>query len=125
MAKAVLIVDDNEIIRRGLRELFTAEPDFDVCGEAENGREAIEKAQELHPDLIVFDLSMPVMNGIDAARVLRKLMPTLPLIIFSEYSDALSEAEARSAGVSALVSKSEHVSVLVAKARALLYPVAA
>ena len=125
MAKTVLIVDDNEIIRRGLRELFTAEPDFDVCGEAENGREAIEKAQELHPDLIVLDLSMPVMNGIDAARVLRKLMPTLPLIIFSEYSDALSEAEARSAGVSALVSKSEHVSVLVVKARALLYPVAA
>ena len=125
MAKTVLIVDDNEIIRRGLREFFTAEPDFDVCGEAENGREAIEKAQELHPDLIVLDLSMPVMNGIDAARVLRKLMPTLPLIIFSEYSDALSEAEARSAGVSALVSKSEQVSVLVAKARALLYPVAA
>ena len=125
MAKTVLIVDDNEIIRRGLRELFTAESDFDVCGEAENGREAIEKAQELHPDLIVLDLSMPVMNGIDAARVLRKLMPTLPLIIFSEYSDVLPEAEARSAGVSALVSKSEHVSVLVAKARALLYPVAA
>ena len=125
MAKTVLIVDDNEIIRRGLRELFTAEPDFDVCGEAENGREAIEKAQELHPGLIVLDLSMPVMNGIDAARVLRKLMPTLPLIIFSEYSDVLSEAEARSAGVSDLVSKSEHVSVLVAKARALLYPVAA
>ncbi len=125
MTKTVLIVDDNEIIRRGLRELFTAEPDFDVRGEAENGREAIEKAQELHPDLIVLDLSMPVMNGIDAARVLRKLMPTLPLIIFSEYSDVLSEAEARSAGVSDLVSKSEHVSVLVAKARALLYPVAA
>jgi DNA-binding NarL/FixJ family response regulator len=125
MAKTVLIVDDNEIIRRGLHELFTAESDFDVCGEAENGREAIEKAQEVHPDLIVLDLSMPVMNGIDAARVLRKLMPTLPLIIFSEYSDALSEAEARSAGVSGLVSKSEHVSVLVAKARALLYPVAA
>ena len=125
MAKTVLIVDDNEIIRRGLRELFTAEPDFDMCGEAENGREAIEKAQELHPDLIVLDLSMPVMNGIDAARVLRKLVPTLPLIIFSEHSDVLSEAEARSAGVSALVSKSEHVSVLVAKARALLYPVAA
>jgi len=125
MAKTVLIVDDNEIIRRGLRELFTAEPDFDVCGEAENGREAIEKAQELHPDLIVLDLSMPVMNGIDAARVLSKLMPTLPLIIFSEHSDVLSEAEARSAGVSDLVSKSEHVSVLVAKARALLYPVAA
>ena len=68
MAKSVLIVDDVELIRRALCELFKSEADFDVCGEAENGQEAIEKAQELHPDLIVLDLSMPIMNGIDAAR---------------------------------------------------------
>jgi len=96
-----------------------------VCGEAENGREAIEKAQQLRPDLIVMDLSMPVMNGIEAAYVLQGLMPTVPLIIFSEYSDVFSEKEARSAGVSALVSKSQHVSVLVAKARSLFYDIAA
>jgi DNA-binding NarL/FixJ family response regulator len=125
MAKSVLIVDDNEIIRRGLRELFTSEQDFDVCGEAGNGEEAIEKAQELHPDLIVLDLSMPVMNGVDAARILRKLMPSVPLIVFSEHSEVFSEEEARSAGVSALVSKSDHVSVLVSKARTLLYPMVA
>ena len=125
MAKSVLIVDDVAIIRRALRELFTSEADFDVCGEAENGREAIEKAQELRPDLIVLDLSMPVMNGIDGARALRRLMPAVPLIIFSEYSDVFSAEEAHSAGVSALVSKSEHMSVLVGKARALLYPMAA
>jgi len=125
VAKWVLIVDDVEIIRRAVCELFKSEADFDVCGEAENGREAIEKAQELHPDLIVLDLSMPVMNGIDAARVLRRLMPAVPLIVFSEYCDVFSEEEARSAGVSALVSKSEHMSVLVGKARALLYPMAA
>jgi DNA-binding NarL/FixJ family response regulator len=125
MAKSVLIVDDVEIIRRALCELFTSEGDFEVCGEAENGREAIEKAQELQPDLIVLDLSMPVMNGIEAASALRRLMPAVPLIIFSEYSDVFSEEEARSAGVSALVSKSEHVSVLLEKARALLYPMAA
>jgi DNA-binding NarL/FixJ family response regulator len=71
------------------------------------------------------DLSMPVMNGIDAARALITLMPMVPVIIFSEYSDAFSEKEARSAGISALVSKSEHVSVLIDKARALLYPAAA
>ena len=105
MPKSVLLVDDNAVIRHALRHLFTAEADFDICGEAENGREAIAKAQELHPDLIVMDLSMPVMNGIDAARVLKRLMPTVPLIIFSEYSDVFSESEARSAGVSALVSK--------------------
>jgi DNA-binding NarL/FixJ family response regulator len=125
MAKAVLIVDDNTLIRQALCEMFTREADFEVCGEAENGQEAIEKAQQLHPDLVVMDLSMPVMNGIEAASILKGLMPTVPLIIFSEYSDVFSEKEARSAGVSALVSKSEHVSVLVGKARALLYHIAA
>src|SRR5438034_11329963 len=109
MAKAVLVVDDNALIRQALCELFKREADFEVCGEAENGREAIEKAQQLHPDLIVMDLSMPVMNGIEAASILKSLMPTVPLIIFSEYSDVFSEKEARTAGVSALVSKSARV----------------
>ena len=125
MPKTVLVVDDNEFIRHALCQIFTSESDFDVCGEAENGRQAIEKAQELHPDLIVMDLSMPVMNGIDAASALKRLMPKVPLIIFSEYSDVFSENEARSAGVSALVSKSEHISVLISKARAVLYDIAA
>ncbi len=96
-----------------------------MCGEAANGQEAIERAQEFHPDLIILDLSMPVMNGLDAAKVLKTLMPAVPLIIFSEYSDVFSDEEARAAGVSALVSKSEHMSVLLEKARALLYPMAA
>ncbi len=84
------MVDDNEFIRRALCRSFTLEADFQVCGEAENGREAIEKAQKLRADVIVMDLSMPIMNGIDAARALKKLMPAVPLIIFSEYSDAFS-----------------------------------
>jgi DNA-binding NarL/FixJ family response regulator len=71
------------------------------------------------------NLSMPVMNGIDAAHVLKTLMLTVPLIMFSDYSDVLSEKEAHSAGVSALVSKSEHTSVLIGKARALHYHIAA
>ena len=125
MPKTVLVVDDNEFIRRALCLVLTSEGGFDVCGEAENGQDAIEKAQALHPDLIVMDLSMPVMNGIEAARALKALMPAVPVIIFSEYSDVFSENEARSAGISALVSKSQHVSVLVDKARALLYPAAA
>jgi YesN/AraC family two-component response regulator len=120
----VLIVDDNAIIRQALCKVFTAEADFDICGQAKNGREAIEKAQELQPDLIVIDLSMPVMNGIEAARVLKRMMPRMPLIIFSEYSDVFSEREAQSAGVSALVQKSKH-SILVGKARALVCDIAA
>jgi two-component system, chemotaxis family, chemotaxis protein CheY len=125
MANTILIVDDNVYIRRVVCQVFRREVDFEVCGEAENGKQAIEKAQELHPDLVVLDLSMPVMNGLDAARVLERLMPTVPLVMFSEYSDAFSEQEARSIGISALVSKSEHVSVLVDKARCLLYDLAA
>ena len=65
MAKTVLIVDDNTYIRQGLCQVFKRETDFRVCGEAENGKEAIAKAMELRPDLIVLDLSMPVMNGLD------------------------------------------------------------
>ncbi len=67
MAKSVLIVDDNAFMRQALGEIFQREADFEISGEAENGRKAIEKARQLHPDLIVLDLSMPVMNGLDAA----------------------------------------------------------
>src|ERR671922_2672486 len=120
MPKSVLIVDDNAIIRQALCRLFRSEHDFEVCGEAENGQEAIERAQELHPHLVVMDLAMPVMNGIEASRVLRKLLPTVPVIVFTHYSDVLSEKEAHSLGISIVVSKSAHISVLLDKARDLL-----
>jgi two-component system chemotaxis response regulator CheY len=125
VAKSVLIVDDNAYIRQALCELFKHEADFEVCGEAANGKEAIEKAQELRPDLIVLDLSMPVMNGLDAARVLKRLMPTVPLIMYSAFGDKSAEYQARLIGISEVVSKSEHASVLIHKARVLLYPAAA
>jgi len=80
MPKTVLIVDDNALIRQVLCDLFRKESDFEACGEAENGRQAIEKAQPLRPDLIVLDLSMPVMNGLDAARTLKRLMPSRNLL---------------------------------------------
>jgi two-component system, chemotaxis family, protein-glutamate methylesterase/glutaminase len=67
ITKSVLIVDDNAFICEALSELFQREADFEICGRAENGKEAIEKAQELHPDFIVLDFSMPVMTGFDAA----------------------------------------------------------
>jgi DNA-binding NarL/FixJ family response regulator len=125
MLRSVLVVDDNTCMRRTLRELLTGEADFEICGEAENGREAIAKAQQLRPDLIVMDLSMPVMNGLDAARVLKRTMPAVPIIVFSEYSDAFSLEEAHSVGVSALVSKSEHISVFASRARSLFNDIAA
>ena len=75
MAKTILIVDDNAYVRQMICEAFKRESEFEVCGEAENGKEAIDKALVLHPDLIVLDLSMPVMNGLDAARELKNRMP--------------------------------------------------
>ena len=125
MVRSVPIVDDNPFIRRGLCEMFKREADFDVRGEAENGREAIEKAQQLHPDLIVLDLSMPVMNGLDAARVLKRLMPTVLLILYSAFGDRYAEQQARLIGVSALISKSEPVAALIGTARSLLTQTAA
>jgi two-component system, chemotaxis family, chemotaxis protein CheY len=125
MAKTILIVDDSAYIRRGLCELFKREPDFKVCGEAENGKEAIAKALELHPDLIVLDLSMPVMNGLDAARQLKKLMPTVLLIMYSAFGDVFGEQQARLIGISELVSKSQPAPILVSKVRSLLYQNAA
>jgi DNA-binding NarL/FixJ family response regulator len=125
MAKTVLIVDDNAFVRQALCELFTQESDIEVCGEAENGRLAIEEARRLQPDLIVLDLLMPVMNGLDAARALRRMMPSVPLIMYSAFEDPFSEKLARLAGISELVSKYQHFSVLIDKARGLLYPRAA
>lgn len=125
MAKTVLIADDQEVIRRMLCFLFDSQGDFEVCGEAENGQEAVEMAEVLHPDLILLDLSMPVMNGIEAACELKRLMPMTPIIVFSEFSDVLSEREANITGVAALVSKTENLSVLLDKARAVFHPMAA
>jgi len=124
-AKSVLIVDDNAFIRQALCELFERESDFEVCGEAENGKQAIEEAQRLRPDLIVLDLSMPVMNGFDAARVLKRLMPTVLLIMYSAFGDRVAEHQARLIGISEVVSKAEHASALIHKARGLLYSSAA
>jgi DNA-binding NarL/FixJ family response regulator len=121
MAKTILIVDDNAYIRRALCQLFIGETDFEVCGEAENGKEGITRALELRPDLIVLDLSMPVMNGLEAARELKRLMATVPLIMYSEFVGAFAEQEARLRGISELVSKSQPASTLVSTARSLLY----
>lgn len=70
--------------------------DFDVCGEAANGREAVKSAPLLHPDLIVLDLAMPVMNGLDAAGMLRRLMPAVPLIMYSGIGDKFVEQQRNS-----------------------------
>ena len=123
--RSVLIVDDSPTMRKVICELFQREGDFEVCGEAENGQEAIEKALDLKPVLIVTDLSMPVMNGLVATRIFRKLMPRVPIILYSAYIDPLVEQEALAAGASAVIPKSDAVALLIARSRTLLRNLAA
>jgi len=107
-------------VRQALTEIFKREADFDVCGEACNGQEAVRVAQLLGPDLVVLDLAMPVMNGLDAARMLRRLMPAVPLIMYSGIGDKFVEQQARFIGIAALISKGEAPGTLVGQARSLL-----
>jgi two-component system, chemotaxis family, chemotaxis protein CheY len=117
--KRVMIVDDHAAVRRLVRSLFQAQG-FDVW-DAENGAEAVEKAQEPRPQLIVLDLSMPVMNGLEAARALKTLMPDVPLVMFTNHEGSAMEKEARAAGISAIVSKAESADRLVQHANVLLH----
>jgi CheY-like chemotaxis protein len=120
VASLVRIVDDHAVIRRMVREVFEAE-DLNVF-DAANGAEGIQKAQEVKPSLIILDLSMPVMNGLDAARELKVLMPHVPLLMFTNNPGWIVEKEARSAGISAVISKSDSngLKQLLARAKALL-----
>lgn len=86
MAGTILIVDDDPVTRRTLCEFFKAEERYKVCAEASSGQEAIDVALKHRPELIILDLSMPGMNGIQASRELKRLMPNVPIILFSEYA---------------------------------------
>lgn len=122
MEKRIVVADDNAAVRHALRSILELKGEWKVDGEAVDGRDAIEKAMQLHPDLIVLDVSMPVMNGIDAARVLHQIMPGVPLILCSLHTNEILEEEAFTAGVNAVVSKTQNMQLLVNKARELLEP---
>lgn len=83
----ILVADDNPFLRTMLRRMFEREDRYDLCAEAANGQEAIHLAIEHRPDLIILDLSMPVMNGLNASRKLKRIMPTVPIILFTQYED--------------------------------------
>ncbi len=83
----VLLADDHTVVRQGLRALLAAEDDIEIVGEAENGRQAIQLAKKLLPDVAVIDIAMPVLNGLEATRQITRSVPTTKVLILSSYSD--------------------------------------
>jgi DNA-binding NarL/FixJ family response regulator len=116
----VLLVDDSAMVRRAVRWFFDPHPLFEVCGEAQHGREALEKASELRPDLIILDLWMPVMNGLEAAPLLIRVLPDVRIILLTSYEDAEVNRLSRRVGIHAVVPKSKAATHLVAQAYTLL-----
>jgi len=105
LAIRVLIVDDHKILRDGLRNLIQAQVDMEVVGEAENGRDALRLAEETRPDVVLMDISMPDLNGIDATRQLLAAVPTAKVIALSMYANQRFVAGMLAAGARGFVSK--------------------
>jgi DNA-binding NarL/FixJ family response regulator len=115
----ILIADDHDLIRRGIRTLLETQTGWEVCGEAQTGREAVAQAEELKPDIAVLDISMPDLNGIEAARRVRKASPTTEVLILSmHFSDQLIR-EIVEAGVRGYIVKSDSDRDLVTAVKTL------
>lgn len=103
----ILIADDHEIFRKGLRSLLESSPGWEVCGEAANGVEAVEGARKLVPDVIVMDISMPYLNGLDATKQIRRELPHTRVLIVSQHDSSHMLTAAIEAGASAYVTKEQ------------------
>jgi DNA-binding NarL/FixJ family response regulator len=101
----VLIADDQDFIRRGVRAVLSDEKDIEVCAEAIDGRDALVKALELRPDVVIMDIIMPRMDGIQATRLLRKALPETKILSLSQYDIPEMVNEVEQAGAAAFVSK--------------------
>jgi CheY-like chemotaxis protein len=119
VAIRVLIADDHDVTRKGVRTILSHEG-IEVCGEASNGIEAVTNAVELRPDLVILDLTMPVMGGFDAARELLKILPDLPILVYSMHDDDQLVRESRRVGVRGFVTKSDICKALPAAVNALV-----
>jgi DNA-binding NarL/FixJ family response regulator len=115
----VLLIDDGDAVRDVIR-IFLEKKGFQICGEAADGIEAIEKAKKLRPDLIILDLAMPRMNGVEAAFVLSRIMPRVPIVLLTIYGDFMGASLATASGIKAVVSKTDGLDKLVACVESLL-----
>jgi two-component system, NarL family, response regulator LiaR len=122
VTKQILLVDDSELIRLATRHFLESQTGLTVCGEAVDGLDALEKVRHLSPDLVILDIVMRRMNGLQTARELRARMYHVPIILFTWYADAVQPEQVAEAGITAVISKSNpaalqsHVKSLLATA---------
>ena len=107
MASKILIVDDSQVIRRLIRSSIEGHTNWVVCGEAENGKIAVALVEELRPHLVILDLSMPVMNGLDAAREISSIAPGMPMIMFTMHEVDGLRKDAQRVGIQHVFSKED------------------
>src|SRR5437764_14540974 len=117
----IFIADDHEVVRKGLMSLLQAQPDWEVCGEAADGREAVDKAQQLKPDVIVLDIGMPSLNGLEATRQILKTNPEAKVLILTLHESEQMVREVLNAGARGFVLKSDAARDLVFAVEALAH----
>jgi DNA-binding NarL/FixJ family response regulator len=102
----ILIADDNEHVRRGIRKILASRTQWEICGEAKDGTEAIQSAAQLLPDFILLDVSMPGLSGLEVARILREIVPATRILVMSQHDPAVLIPRALEAGAHACIDKS-------------------
>jgi DNA-binding NarL/FixJ family response regulator len=113
MPKRILIADDNPAMRRFIRSVLEGRENVEVCGEAVDGVDAIEKARELRPDLAILDFSMPRMHGLEAGCRLKELMPSVLLVLYTMHKDAVRKEDLVRSGFAAVISKMDGMDALI------------
>ncbi len=109
----IVVADDQEVVRKRVVATLMSRGDLEVCAEASNGKEAVEKARELNPDLVILDITMPELNGLDAARQIRSFAPNLPILILSVHKSKQVVEEAKKIGVRGYVTKGDAIQKLL------------
>jgi DNA-binding NarL/FixJ family response regulator len=109
----ILVADDHDVVRQGLTSLLGRRPDWQVCAEASNGREAVKLTERFRPNVAILDLSMPELNGLEATRQIRKVSPETEILVFSMYENEQFVRELLSAGARGYVLKSDVATQLV------------
>jgi|SRR5450432_3390503 DNA-binding NarL/FixJ family response regulator len=120
MSVRILIADDHEVVRQGVRKILAARPEWEICGEAVNGQEAIRLAGELRPDVIVMDITMPVMSGLEATRKLTSNRTGAPILIFTMHESGSLAESVKEVGARGFVFKSRAARDLIKALEALL-----